>query len=415
MTATLAASQAILKTKYPDGKLPTSQYKKAPFTASLAKKEDFDGNNKQIALQTENPQGSSADFATALGSLAQGTYKNFLLTRVQHFGVARITGQAMKAAEKNSGALVDLWKNETDGISSTELLNIEIYAFGNGTGVLGTIASGTTGTAVTLSPVSDVVKFSIGMRVQAVSSATSLSPTLRSGYVIISAIDRVAGTLTTTSGNWNDAGNIPGIGSTDSLVRMGDNATAGTSAVVTGIGQYIIGGTTPGTLFALNRNTDPTRLAGNLYNATKVPYSDAFIEAESLRNLQYVGGELTAWANPRDIAQWKKQLSGKETFPRTEMKSTVAGVSFSAIEFAGDNGPIKIMTSPFLSRNTAFLLDMDSFALESIGPAPQMLNYDGPNFLRVANDDAYEVRFGFYGNISCNKPVSSIQISNFGA
>jgi hypothetical protein len=415
MTATLAASQAILKTKYPDGKLPMSQYRQAPFVASIAKKEDFDGNNKQIALQTENPQGSSADFPTALGSLAQGTYKNFLLTRVQHFGVARITGQAMKAAEKNSGALVDLWKNETDGISSTEMLNLEIYLFGNGTGVLGSISSGQTGTTVTLTQVSDATKFSLNMRLQAVSSATSLSPAIRSGYVTITKIDRVNGTLTCSAGNWSDPGNIPGIQSTDSLVRMGDAANAGTSTVVTGIGQYIIGGTTPGTLFGLDRNTDPTRLAGNLYNATKVPYSDAIIEAESLRNLQYKGGELAMWANPRDIAQWKKQLSGKETFPRTEMKTTVAGVSFSAIEFAGDNGPIKIMTSPFLSRNTAYLLDMESFALESIGPAPQMLNYDGPNFLRVANDDAYEVRFGMYGNLSCNKPVSSIQIQNFGA
>ncbi len=415
MTATIAASQAILKTKYPDGKLPTSQYKQAPFVASMGKKEDFDGNNKVIALQTENPQGSSADFPTALGSLAQGTYQNFLLTRVQHFGVARITGQAMKAAEKNSGALVDLWKNETDGISTTELLNLEIYAFGNGTGVLGTIASGTGGTAVTLNAVSDITKFALGMRLQAVSSATSLSPTLRGGFVTISSIDRVAGTLTCSSGNWSDAGNIPGIGATDSLVRMGDASVAGTSAVVTGIGQYVVGGASPGTLFSLDRNSDPARLAGNTYDATRVPYSDAVIEAESLRNLQYKGGELVGWFNPRDIAQWKKQLSGKETFPRTEMKTTVAGVSFSAIEYAGDNGPIKLMTSPFLARNTGYLLDMDSFALESIGPAPQMLNYDGPNFLRVANDDAYEVRFGFYGNISCNKPVSSIKITNFGA
>ena len=415
MTATIAASQAILKTKYPDGKLPKTQFTKAPFVASLTKKEDFDGNNKQIALQTENPQGSSADFPTALGSLAQGTYKNFLLTRVQHFGVARITGQAMKAAEKSSGALVDLWKNETDGISTTELMNLEIYSFGAGDGVLGTIVSGTTTTVLTLATVSDAVKFSLGMRLQAV-SATGLSPTLRAGFVVVSAIDRVLGTLTTTSGAWNAAGNIPGILNTDSLVRMGDNALAGTSAVVTGIGQYIVGGASPATLFGLVRSGDPARLAGNLYNATTVPYSDAIIEAESLRDLQYQGAmDTVMWANPRDIAQWKKQLSGKETFPRTEMKSTVAGVSFSAIEYAGNNGPIKIMTSPFLSRNTAYLLEMDSFALESIGPAPQMLNYDGPNFLRVANDDAYEVRFGFYGNISCNKPVASIQISNFGA
>jgi hypothetical protein len=415
MTATLTGSQAILKTKYPDGRLPTANYKRFRFISTVSKKEDFDGNNKVIALQTENPQGSSADFATALGSLAQGTYKNFTLTRTQHFGIARITGQALKAAAKNTGALVSLWQNETNGISATEMKCLEIYAFGNGTGVLGSISSGQTGTAITLSTVEDIVKFDLGMRVQAVSSATSLSPTTRSGYGTISSIDRKAGTLTISSGNWNDAGNIPGILSTDSLVRAGDGAASAAGVAITGIGQWVVGGTTPGTLFGLNRNTDPVRLAGQSYDATTVPYEDALIEAESLRNLQYNGGDLMGWFNPRDIAQMKKQLGGKATYPRTEMKSTIAGVSFSAIEVDGDDGPIKLMTSPFVSRNKGFLLDMDTFALESLGPAPQMLDFDGPNFLRVANDDAYEVRFGLYGNMSCNVPVASIAITNFGA
>lgn len=414
MTAILAASQAILKTRYPDGRLPKANYQKFPFVATLQKKEDFDGANKIIALQTENPQGSSADFATALGSLAQGTYKNFTLTRVEHFGIARIKGQALKAAQKNTGALVDLWKNETDGISATETKMLEIYAFGAGDGVLGTITSGQTGATITLATVSDAVKFDLGMRVQAV-SATGLSPTLRSGYVVIGTIDRVAGTLTTTTGNWSDVGNIPGIQATDSFVRMGDNASAGTGVVVTGLGQWLVGGTSPGTLFSLNRNVDTVRLASQVYNATTVPYEDALIEAESLKNLQYIGGELEGWFNPRDIAQMKKQLGGKATYPRTEMKGTMAGVSFSAVEFNGDNGPIKLMTSPFISRNKGFLLSKDTFSLDSLGPAPQMLDFDSNNFLRVASDDAYEVRFGMYGNIACNMPVASIQISNFGA
>ena len=49
MTATIAASAAILKTKYPDGKLPKSQFMQAPFTATIPKKETFGGNNKVIA------------------------------------------------------------------------------------------------------------------------------------------------------------------------------------------------------------------------------------------------------------------------------------------------------------------------------------------------------------------------------
>jgi hypothetical protein len=412
MTANLTASAAILKVKYPTGALPKAQYQKFPWVASVSKKEDFDGESRTIAIQTENPQGSSSDFPTALGSLQQGTYKKFTLTRVQHFGVARITGQAMKAAAKDSGSLVNLWKNETDGASATEMKGQEIYCLGDGDGVLGVIASGSTGATVTLATPTDIVKFDLGIRLQAV-SAVGLSPTLRAGFVTVTGIDRSAGTLT-VSGNWNAVGNIPGIGSTDALVRMGDNAASGVGKVVTGVGQWLVGGTSPGTLFGCVRTDDPVRLASQVYDATNVNYTDAIIEAESLRNMQYVSGQLEMWANPRDIAQWKKQLMGKVTYERCDVKGTMAGVSFKGIAFDGDNGPINVMTSPFIGRNKAYLLAKDSFCLQSIGPAPQMLDFDNNNFLRVASDDAYEVRFGAYLQQSCDVPSASIRISNFG-
>lgn len=408
MTATLSASTAILKTKYPDGRLPKAMYEKFPFVATIQKNEDFDGNNKVIALQTENPQGSSADFQTALGSLAQGTYKNFLLTRVEHFGIARIKGQALKAAEKSTGALVDLWQNETDGINATEMKALEIYLFGDGSGTIGKIASGQTSTVVTLSEKADVVKFDLGMRLGAVSDQT-LSPTVRVGYAAVTAIDRVNGTLTSGS-NWNSQ--ITGL-STDYLTRAGDNASGGTGAVVAGTQQWIAGGSSPSSLFSLPRNTDPVRLAGQQYDATGVAMEDALIEAESLRNFQGQVGKLTAWCNPRDIAQLKKALGGKVTYPRVNVDATVAGVSFKAIEFEGDFDTIKLMSSPFVPRYQVHMLQMDTFSLESLGPAPQMLDFDGPNFLRVASDDAYEVRFGLYGNSACRLPSGSIIITNW--
>ena len=117
MTATLAASAAILKVRYPDGKLPSALYKNFKYTASVGKREDFTGKSRVIAIQNENPQGSSADFPTAQGSLKQGVYNSFEVTRSEHFGLARIKGQTLKAAEGDEGALVDLWKNETEGIS----------------------------------------------------------------------------------------------------------------------------------------------------------------------------------------------------------------------------------------------------------------------------------------------------------
>ncbi len=420
MSATLSQSAAILKRRYPDGKLPKSNYQLFPYAATVAKQEDWEGDDKAVALQTENPQGSSADFPTALGSLQQGAYSRFLVTRVQHFGIARIQGQALKAAAGKAGALVDLWQNETDGISQTELKCIEVYSWGVGDGVLGTVASGAGTATVTLTRVEDITKFDLGMRLQALSAAGFTAVTLRSGYARVTGIDRRNGTLTILAGNWSDPGNIPGFQAGDVLVRAGDGGGAtGSPVVLMGVPGYIAGSgingaTPPGTLFGLPRNADPVRLAGQVYNATGVPYEDAMIEAESIRNLQFLGGELEFWSNPRDIAQMKKQAGGKSTYPRTEMKSTVAGVSFSGIEFNGDMAPVKIMCSPFITRNQAFMLYKPSFALASIGPAPQMLDFDGSNFLRVANDDAYDVRFGGYWNQTCNNPVASIQVAGFG-
>lgn len=410
MTATLAQSQAILKTKYPDGRLPKAMYQSFPFTAMVQKREDFDGNNKVVALQTENPQGSSADFATALGSLAQGVYKNFLLTRVEHFGVARIKGQALKAAAGNTGALVQLWKNETDGISQTEMKMDEVYAFGNGSGALGAATFSTV--TATLSTTTDVVNFDLGMRLGGVSDNT-LSPTVRTGYQTITGIDRSAGTLTAAT-NWTVA--ITGLTNGDYLVRAGDNASAGTGVVLTGLQQWFVGGSSPVALFGLTRSTDPVRLASQNYNASGVPMEDAVIEAESLVTIQGHMGNKVLWANPRDIAQLKKSLGGKVTYPRARMESTEAGIGFDALQYEGDNGTIKVLTSPFCPRTQAFLVEMEYISLDSLGPHVGMLDYDGPNFLRVANDDAYEVRFGGYKQLNGGMaPVKHIRITNFGA
>lgn len=410
MTATLALSEAILKRRFPDGELPKAQHASFPFISMVSKSTDFDGDDKVVALQTENVQGSSADFATALGSLYQGQYSRFLLERVEHFTVARIKGQALKAAQKNTGALVDLWMNETDSASLTELKCLETYAFGNGSGTLG--AATFSSTTATLSTISNIVYFDINMRVGAVSDAT-LSPTVRTGYARVTGIDRSAGTLTTGSA-WTTQ--ITGLTNGDYLCRAGDNASGGAGVVITGLQSWIAGGASPGTLFGLSRNTDPVRLAGQSYDASGVPMEDAVIEAEALVSVQGHMGGKTLWANPRDVANLKKSLSGKVTYQREKVSSSVAGVSFEAVQFEGDNGTIKIMTSPFCPRNMAFLVDMSYGSLDSLGPAPQMLDWDSNSFLRVASDDAYEVRIGLYGQLNWGRaPVKHIRITNFGA
>ena len=413
MTATLAASTAILRVRYPDGRLPKALYEKGKykFLGTIPKREDFTGEYRVVALQNENPQGSSQDFQTALGSLAQGTYNRFQVQRVEHFGIARIKGQALKAAEGNEGALVDLWKNETDGISMTELMNHEIYLFGNGSGVLGRVASGQATATITLSKPTDASKFSLGERLNAVSDNT-LSPTLRNGTATITAIDRVGGTLTVAT-TWT--GQITDLAASDYLVRAGDYAVAGTARVLSGFTAWVPGGTSPGTFFNLNRNTDPTRLAGQSFDASGYPLEDAFIEASARVNQVGAPQPTRAFAHSRRFGDMKKSLGTKVQYPRSSASSTIAGVSFSGVDIEGDEGAITVLTSPFIDVDECHLLYPEAWKLDTIGPAPHLQDYDSNNFLRVASDDAYEARFVTYGNAECNMPFANIRIVNFGA
>ena len=413
--ATLAQSAAILKTKYPTGELPKEQFENFPIVGQISKKTDWDGDDRVVAMMTENPQGSSADFPTAQGSLAQGQYSKFSITRVEHYGLARIRDHALKAAAGNPGALANLWDTETDGVSQTEMQGLETYLLGNGSGVLGQISSGSTGATITLTKPDDTAKFCLNMRVQAVSTNT-LAPTVRTGgFGTITAIDRKGGTITCATA-WNTQ--ITDIGASDYLVRAGDAAntiTASGPSVIWGIGAYIVGGTSPGTLGGLNRNTDPVRFAGQAYDATNQLMTEAIIDSEALLTAQGRRTPKTLIAHMKDVAKMRKTADAKSVYTRVNMDSTVAGVSYKGIQFEGDDNDITIVTTPFITRGTAYLGSMDAFALESLGAAPMLMDFDSNTFLRVATDAAEEVRFGYFANLICKSPVDWVNISNFGA
>ena len=417
MTANMTASAAILKTRYPDGRLPKANYKTFKHTSAITKHEDFSGENKVVSVQTENPQGASADYQVALGSLEQGTYRKFTVTPVNHYSIARIRGDALKRASSSAGSLVDLWKNETDGASMTEVKHIEIMSFRNGTGVLGTLDGSTSvsNTTIPISRAADIVNVDLGARLQFVNSATSLSPTIRSGFAKVTGINR---SMTNGTASLTFAANLDtlviGVTNTDSFVRAGDAAQSGTAQVLSGMQLWIDG--VGATLFGLTRTTDPIRLAGQVVNVSGVNMEDAIIEAEAaLVSQGFATDTLVMHCNPQDIKELKKTIGGKVTYPRAEMKTTIAGISFKAYEFEGDNGTIKMISNPFYPKGEFLLADMDAYSLDSMGPAPHLQDYDTNNFLRTGTDDTWQVSFATYGQILCQMPVKFLRGQNWGA
>jgi hypothetical protein len=433
---TYSAVQAILKTKYPDGAIPQALYKNFPLLALVKKTTNFDGDFRVVALQNERPQGSSSQFAIAQGVAKAGTnggggsYKRFSVYRTRHYGLLRMDGETMKAAVRTSGALVDLWNNETDGISTNELQELEFQLFGDGTGTRGVVLSSTATTFTLLTP-SDAVNFALGMKLDFVAPAgtapiATVPATLAAGDgVYVSGINRQTGVITVVgvggTVNIGTGGGGAGVTANYKVVRSGDfNPTPGVVAVgtgyasgpVTGIQSWI---TTPAVgddFWGLNRTADPVRLAGQVLAVSGLPMNEALMEAEARVLVQGVGSPDTILVNPLDLQNLKKALGSDVVYDRVQ--SNVAGISFKSIQYDGANGPMNIVADPFCPRYKAFMLQLPSWELSTLGAAPQMLDWDNNDYLRVNDNDQYEVRFGHYGQFICNNPGANIVLTNFG-
>lgn len=406
--ATISGSTAALKVLYPDGELPKALQKNFAFYNKIKKKTDFVGESEYVPLQNANPQGSSADFATAQANVVQGNYVRFSLSRKSHYGVVQISGEALKAAtRRGGGAVVDLWENETRGAAMTEMSVLETYLYGTGDGTLGGAAytlSSNVATIGTSAAPGNMNHFELGMTLASV-SAVGTSPTVRAGFGLVTAIDRRARTITI------GAGAPSGWTSDDYLVRKGD--TAGSSVVnMVGLGSYVVGGTSPGTLNGLSRNADPVRLAGQSISYSSWDMADAVVDASAQSTFQGATSAKMLLANPIDIANMKKSsLSPKIVF---QGGGGTATHSFAKVIIEGESGPIEVVADPFCHRNKAFLIDPDAFALHSLGKAPQLQDYDTLDMLRVYNADTFEARFVSYCELACNNPMPNVQLTSWG-
>ncbi len=408
MTATNTLSEPILRRRYQSG-VSQAQFSKFKVINEVTKKTDWKGDDYQIAIETESPQGLGIDIPAAQAAAVQSKFYRARLTRKEYYGVVRIKGQALRTATTaGEGALVDLWTHELDGIEISVLKHQEILSMGTGNGVLGTIASGQATTQITLTVVEDVNAFANGMRVQLVSD-TTLNPTLRGGTGVITNVDRANGRLTLAAA-WTAT--FAGATAGDSIVRAGDAAVAGENSVPAGMRQWLLGGATPGTWKGLPRDEDNVRLGSQVMDMTGLPMAEAIIDLESLIQIQGHEPKLKLIVNPRDMRQVKKTLYGKVAFTSGGGGSPTIG--FSGADWEGNAGKINTLQSPFCPKQNVTLKRMDRFALNSAGGIMPM-NFGKENMITLATDDAAEARIGFYGEFGESAPVESARGTGWGA
>lgn len=398
----LPAMNAALKELYDGQVVENLVYADNPFLALLKKNTDFGGKYKPIPIITGVSQGRSATFSNAQGNQSAVNIESFLLTRNSDYSIATIDNQTMMASMTDKMAFLEGAKVLIDGAIRSATNSLASASFRNGTGSIGQIGGISTG-VITLSNPNDVVQFELNMTLQA-NATDGGTPRAALGWVI--AVNRAAGTLTVSAtAMGGSAGTPSGWTTNDYLLVQGDN-----NAKIKGLAAWMpaTAPTSGDNFFGVDRSADVTRLAGVRYNGSAQSIEEALIDASSL--LAREGGKPDIFVtNFASYSALEKALGAKVQY--IDLKGP-ADIAFRGIMVNGANSVIKVIPDRNCQGQTGYLCQMNTWALESLGDAPQILRYgDGLEMLRVYNADAGEVRVGYYAQLRTNAPGWNCNVS----
>lgn len=389
-------------------------YKKNPLLALIPKDESpsgFAGKYIPVPLIFGTPQGRSATFATAQGNQTAPQLASFFVYRVSNYQLATITNELLEATKDNAGAFIDEAKLVMDTAIRNISNDLALDLYGDGTGKRGVISAISTG-VITLSNPSDVVNFEVGMALvsYSVSGSTYTQSTGAAvGYVI--AVNRYSGTVTVsataggaagTPTNWSTS--FPNLG-VEGDVAFGAVSATTTFKKVSGLAAWgpQTAPSSTDSFWGVNRSQDSRMYFTIGQNTSTETIEEALIDAASLCARE--GGQPDmVFMNFASYAALEKSLGSKVQY--VDVKHEEADIAFAGIRVHAPYGPMTIIPDRNCPARTAYLLQMDTLKLRSLGKAPHILTYgiEGLEGLRVGNADALEIRIGYYGNLVCNAP-----------
>jgi hypothetical protein len=405
--ATLTTHDAALKQHYVKERVQNLVYKDNPFLAMVPKYESFGGRNLPIPVVYGNPQGRSKNFSAAKTGSQATTSKleDFLLTRVKDYSLATIDGEAMKASKGDANAFMDVATTEIDGALQSLTRSVAMGLFRDVSASIGQVSAEPSTNAstftVTMKYASDIANIEVGQLINIYSAASGGSKRSSDGTDdewYVASVNRSAGTFVVT-GTYDGSGDIA---ANDYIFVEGDRGNG-----ISGLEGWVPASAPSATLFfGVDRSVDTVRLGGNRLDASALPIEEALIEGEA--QVAREGMSLTHYfLNNKKFGDLKKALGSKVQYVDVSVN---AHVSFRGVQVEGERGTITVIPDHNCPQNRIFGVNMNYVKLYSIGPAVGLLEDDSLSMLRQSDDDGYEVRCGFYGNLGIRAPSAFINI-----
>ena len=401
---------AAMKHMYPYKKVENMVYKSNPLLAMIPKETSFPGRNATYAVEYGMTSGRSANFQTAQNNRSGTRLEDFVVTRVKDYAVVSVDNETLLAADGSEGSLLDVAKAKTDSAlhALARTMGRDIYR--SGTGAIGQIhASPSLGNTSIELVAGHAVNFEVGMRLKA--SATDGSA-LYDGVLEVTAVDRDGDVLTTSVAGTTG---IPSLTADDFLYVEGDAANGGSNIKLSGLDAWIPSSVSSSSFFGVDRTLDTTRLGGQRQSYAN-SVQETIINA-AVKTAREGGRPDACFMNPTDWAELALDLEGRATVAgglgrrRYDATESVASFGFSSLSIATPTGMVDVYADHNCPINVAYLIQLDTWKLKSLGPAPRMLDFDGLKGIRQSNEDGVEYRWGYYGNLLCTAPGYNCRVA----
>ena len=407
MSLDMTSFDAALKQHYTEDRVLDLVYKDNPLFALMPKYESFGGKNLPIPLIYGNPQGRSKSFSQAQtqGGTTNTLVTDFVLTRVKDYSIATIDNETLEASKGNANAFMEAATTEIDGAINSLTRSLAIGMYRDSSAQIGQVSaepSEAATTVITMKQAGDITNIEVGQVLNiwsAKSGGSQRTVDGSEGDMVVAAVDRSAGTFTI-----NDAYDSSGTIAADDYVFVKGDRGIG----ISGLEDWVPASAPDSTsFFGVDRSVDTQRLGGVRYDGSSDPIEEALIEGASraAREGAKVDHCFLSYAK---YAELEKALGSKVQYVDLKMS---AEVGFRGILINGPRGPIKVIPDQNCQDDVAWMLQLSTWKLYSLGKAVRVIDTDGLSMLRQASADGVEVRYGFYGNVGCRGPGFNCRVA----
>lgn len=312
----------------------------------------------------------------ALPTAAGNSYVQFKATLKNLYGKIEISDKAVRASANNAGAFVNLLSDEMEGLVKASSFNLGRMLYGDGSGLLATISSFSSGVATCDS----VKNFIEGMMIDVYNDSTLVAGGLRITYV-----DRVNKKISfSTSASISSGYKIYVQGSKD-------NEITGLGAIFEGESLY---GLTKANYPWLNpyKSSSSTEISEGL-----VQSAIDFLDENADSKINFITcSSAVRRAYQEYLGAFRRNIDVME----------LEG-GFKAISHNG----IPVVADRFVADDTMYLLNTDDFTLHELCDWNWLQAEDGRILKQTPGYPTYNATLVKYAELICDKPNGQAKIS----